>query len=503
MPGALGAGGTPYAAVFPSEAGDPVTRAKLLWLMERAGVKVEQASDVFSAGGRTYPAGTYVIRLAQVYGRYAKEMLERQTYPEVRLAPDLPPLPPYDVTAWSLGLQMGIEVDFVDRPFDASLRLVDGVPLPDGGVEGRGDVYLISPEYNDAFLAVNRLWTAGARVRRASHPVSVRSGGSVFPPGTFVVDGVARDDVHTIGQDLGMVIHAVLRFPNEELGDLARPRVAIFQPWQSNMDEGWTRWVLEDYGFEYTALHPQDFLGAAAAAGVGPPGDFEIDPETRGQWPPHVRDRALERVLSEPLSDRFDVILFPHQGGSSILEGSSSGTTPAPYRGGLGEAGLASLKDFVEKGGRVVALGSATELFIERWPIPVMDASAGLSSDEFLIPGSIVNLQADVSHPLAWGMAPATHGFFSRNPFFDVGVPFPSQEVSVAVRYPNENLRASGWLRGEEHLAGKAAAVEVRFPAIHEGEDDGSLVLLGIRPQHRAQTHATFKLLFNALVNGG
>jgi hypothetical protein len=98
-------------------------------------------------------------------------------------------------------------------------------------------------------------------------------------------------------------------------------------------------------------------------------------------------------------------------------------------------------------------------------------------------------------------MAARTHGFFSRNPFFEVGAAFPSQEVSVAVRYPNDHLRASGWLRGEEHLAGKAAAVEIRYTPLHEGEETGSLVLLGLRPQHRAQTHATFKLLFNALVN--
>jgi len=157
----------------------------------------------------------------------------------------------------------------------------------------------------------------------------------------------------------------------------------------------------------------------------------------------------------------------------------------------------------VEKGGRVVALGSATGLFIKNWPIPVKNAAEGLSRDDFLIPGSIVNLQADVRHPLAWGMKAETHGFFSNNPFFHVEAPFPSQEVSVAVRYPNEGLRASGWLRGEEHLAAEAAAVEVRFLPMDEEEPVGSLVLLGIRPQHRAQTHATFKLLFNALVNGG
>ncbi len=502
MPGALGAGGTPYAVILPPGEGDPVTRAKLLQLMERAGVRVEQATRPFSADGAAYPEGTYVIRLAQVFGRYAKEMLEAQVYPEVRLAPELPPLPPYDVTAWSLGQQMGVGTTFVDRPFDAALRLVEGVPLPDGGVEGRGDVYLIPGDSNDAFTAVNRLWEGGARVRRAGRPVSAGEGVELCA-GSFVVESVARDRVEAVARELGIEVRAVLRTPNEDLREVSRPRIALFQPWQGNMDEGWTRWVLETYGFEYEVLHPQDFRGAAAAAGVGPAGDFEIAREYRSQWPPHVRDRAPGRVLAEPLRDRFDVILFPHQGGSSILAGSGSGSIPEPYRMGLGEAGLAALEDFVGKGGRVVALGSAAELFIEHWPIPVRNASAGLSREEFLIPGSIVHLQADVTHPLAWGMAPRTQGYFIGNPFFDVSASFPSQEVSVAVRYPNEGLRASGWLRGEEHLAGKAAAVEVRFPGAGEGDGRGSLVLLGIRPQHRAQTHATFKLLFNALVNGG
>jgi hypothetical protein len=502
MPGALGAAGTPYAVVLPPDEGDAVTRARMLRLMERAGVMVEEATRSFSVQGAEYPAGTYVIRLAQVFGRYAKEMLETQVYPDVRLAPDLPPVPPYDVTAWSLGLMMGVGVEFVDHPFDAALRLVDGVPLPDGGVEGRGDVYLLSPEYNASFTAINRIWALGGRALRAEHPITLDDGARELPPGAFVVERVARDDVDAIARELGIPVLAVLRIPNEGLVEVPRPRLAIFQPWQSNMDEGWTRWVLEEFGFEYTVLHAQDFRAAAAAAGVGPQGDFEVPSDLREQWPPHVADRAPPHVMDETLSDRFDVILFTDQNGRSILEGTSSRTTPEVYRMGLGEAGLAALEDFVEKGGRVVALGAATGLFIEHWPLAVKDASAGLSTDDFLIPGSIVRLQVDRSDPLAWGLPSEAYGFFTRNPFFQVGVPFPSQEASVPVRYPNEGLRASGWVRGEEKLAGMAAAVEIRYPPLHEGEDPGSLILLGIRPQHRAQTHATFKLLFNALVNG-
>ncbi len=501
LPGALGAAGTPYAVVLPPDQGNPVARAKLLQLMEKAGVVVERASSPFTAGGSQYPRGTYVVRLAQVFGRYAKEMLERQTYPEVRLAPELPPIAPYDVTAWSLGLQMGVGVAFVSEPFEASLDVLDEVALPEGGVQGRGDVYLIPPIYNDAFTAANRLWGLGAKVKRASHEVVVGVDGPTLQPGAFVVESVAREDMEAIARALGIQVYAVLRIPDEELIEVSRPRIALYQPWSSNMDEGWTRLVLENFGFEYEVLHAQDFRAAAAAAGVGPAGDFEISPEYRSQWPPHVRDRAPPRVLSEPLTDRYDVILFTHQSPSSILQGSSSRSTPEPYRMGLGEAGLAAVRDFVAKGGRVVALGSATDLFIEQWPISVKDASEGLSSDEFLIPGSILNLQADIRHPLAWGMAADTYGFFSGNPFYDVGAPFPSQAVSVPVRYPNQGLRASGWVRGEEFLVGKAAAVQVAFPGPENGSPVGSLALLGIRPQNRAQTHATFKLLFNALVN--
>ncbi|MCK5652888.1 MAG: hypothetical protein KAJ42_15980 [Gemmatimonadetes bacterium] len=497
MPGAEGAAGTPYAVVFDPEAGDAITRAKLLNLMERAGVIVEQAGSSFEAGGTRYPSGTYVIRLAQVYGRYAKEMLESQVYPEVRLAPELPPRPPYDVTGWSLGMQMGVGVDFVDRPFDAALRVVDGVPLPEGGVSGSGSVFLISPEFNDAFTAVNRLWDEGASVRRVARLLTPGSGGASWAPGTWVLEGVPRDRMDAVARELGLEVTAVAGVPGLRLEDTPKPRIAIYQGWSSNMDEGWTRWVLDAFEFEYTVLHPQDIRAAAAAAGAGESGDFRIGSEYRAQWPPHVAELAPGRVEDRSLSDRFDVILFTHEGANSIVEGRSASTTPEVYHGGIGEAGVAALEDFVAKGGSVVTLGSSTDLAIRYWDLPVKNMSEGLSQDEFLVPGSVVNVLSEVQHPLAWGMAAETHGYFSRSPFFSVGASTPEMKLSVALRYPHQDIRASGWLRGEEHLAGRAAAVQADV-----GPNGGKLVLLGLRPQHRAQTHATFKLLFNALVGG-
>jgi hypothetical protein len=288
----------------------------------------------------------------------------------------------------------------------------------------------------------------------------------------------------------GVTIYAASAAPQVSLVEVRRPRIALYQPWGSNMDEGWTRWVLEQFGFEYTTLHPQDIRAANPEAS----GELEIPAEERALWPPHVSAKAPARVSRRPLRERFDVIIFADQSANSILRGSDAPSVPPLYRGGIGEEGLDALRRFLDEGGAIVALGEATELFIERWPIPVKNAAEGLGETQLLIPGSIVRLEADSRHPLAWGMPEETHGFFIRNPFFTLTERLPSQRVSVPLRYPNSDIRASGWVRGEEHLAGRAAAVEVEF------EGGGRLSLLGIRVQHRAQTHATFKVLFNALV---
>jgi hypothetical protein len=490
MPGFSGIAGTPYAILVDPRGRNPVDAAKMLRLLEQNGVIVERASAPFQAGGRTRPAGTYVIRLAQVFGPYAKEMLERQTYPEVRPSPQSPPRPPYDVTAWSLDLLMGVEAEFVERPFDAALEVVRNVPLPRGRVVGSGNVYLVDGTYNDGFAVVNQLWNQARRVRRAQVAFTAGADRHRFASGTWVIEGVGRARMEELANRYGLAIYASGTAPQASLVEVKRPRIALYQPWGSNMDEGWTRWVLEQFGFDYTTLHPQDIRAADPQAS----GDLEIPAEERALWPPHVAARAPAQVARRALRERFDVIVFADQSANSILRGSEAPSLPPLYRGGIGEGGLEALWRFVADGGAIVALGEATELFIERWPIPVKNAGRALGEEDLLIPGSIVRLEADPRHPLTWGVPEETHGFFIRNPFFSLTEGLPSQRVSVPLRYPNSDIRASGWVRGEEHLAGRAAAVEVEF------EGGGRLSLLGIRVQHRGQTHATFKVLFNALV---
>jgi Zinc carboxypeptidase len=489
--GSFGAGGTPYAIVVPADQADPATVTKLLATLAAEGVIVERATAPFTADGTRYAAGTYVIRLAQVFGRYAKDMLEPQVYPEVSPAPGVPAPPPYDVTAWSLGMQMGVATTFVDAPFQASLEVLPDVPLPKGTVVGSGGTYLIDAAYNDGFTAANRLWGDGAQIRRAAQAFT-GPGRRTFAAGTWVVQGVSRDRVQQLATQLGLTVYAGSA-PGVRLVRVTRPRIALFQPWGSDIDEGWTRWVLERYGFTYTTLHAQDMRAAEPDV---PDSVVAIPDSLRALWPPHVAAHAPPNVVRAPLAGRFDVLLFADQPERGMLEDSRARSLPPFYRLALGADGLRAAWDFVQGGGTVVALGAATDVLIDKWPLPVTDASQGLSPDQLLIPGSIVRIQADPTHPLAWGMPDTTYGYFIRNPFFSLTQGFSSQAVSVPVRFPNTDLRASGWVRGEQYVDGRAAAVEVDVAG------GGRVILLGLRPQHRAQTHATFKLLFNALVRG-
>jgi len=151
-----------------------------------------------------------------------------------------------------------------------------------------------------------------------------------------------------------------------------------------------------------------------------------------------------------------------------------------------------NLKAFVARGGTLVTMGNACDLAIEKFPIPVRDLKRGFTRDQHFAPGAILRIEVDSKHPIGYGVAPDTYGFYINSPFFQLVEGFNSQRASVVARYLNTNVLASGWLKGEELMAGRAAVVSIDL-------SPGRVVLFGLRPQHRAQTHATFPMLFNAL----
>jgi hypothetical protein len=197
-------------------------------------------------------------------------------------------------------------------------------------------------------------------------------------------------------------------------------------------------------------------------------------------------------VKAGRLRQKFDAIVIADQDPRAIVDGYDAPAIRPEYRGGISEAGVASLKQFVADGGTLVTMGNACDLAIERFPIPVRNLKKGLTRDQHFAPGTIVRLEIDAQHPIGYGVAPETYGFYVNSPFFSIVEGFASQRTTVVARYPNTNVVASGWLKGEDLMAGRAAVVSIDM-------NPGKLVLFGLRPQHRAQTHATFPLLFNAL----
>ena len=467
--------GDPAAIIIPVDKQHDAREAMhLVERLQMAGVEVSRAEADFEADGKKYRAGTFVIPMNQVFARYAKDLLEKQTYPEVRRSPTSAPEPPYDVTAWSLGMQIGVETVFAKKPLPntAKLTKLDAAPKPAGELRGEGSRFSFDYAGAGSATAVNRLLKAGVETD------IVRLSANEKPRVTGV--GASRELLQTLARDFGLVIQTApapggksgksgnSRDKQTNSGDkvlplstsrLRAPRLGLYQPWTSNMDEGWTRWVLEQYEFPYTTLHNAD-------------------------------------IKAGKLREKFDAILLADQQPRDILNGNDFKTIREEYRGGIGESGLEALRQFVKEGGTLISMGASCDLLIDKFPIPVRNLKRGLTRDQHFAPGTIVRIQVDNTHPLGLGLPSETYGFYNNSPFFALVEGFSSQKASVVARYPNADLVASGWLKGEELMAGRAAVVSIEM-------NPGRIVLFGLRPQHRAQTHATFALLFNALFHAG
>jgi hypothetical protein len=444
--------GDPAAILIPVDAQhDPHEALHLVDKLQMAGVDVSRASASFQADGQTYPAGTFVIPMTQVFARYAKDILEKQTYPEVRRAPNAPPEPPYDVTAWSLGMLLGVDHVVVRQPIGDGVRLekLTAAPSLEGHVTGNGSRYVFDYRGADDAIAINRVLKDGGRVSIEAASGDVRTA-------RVWLTGVSRKQAETVASSLGLQIKASDASPPAGALQVHAPRIGMYQPWAGgNMDEGWTRWVLEQYQFASTPLHNAD-------------------------------------VRAGKLRERFDAIIVPDQSPRAIIDGATGTAIRPEYRNGIGNEGVAALREFIAQGGTLITLGAASDLAIEKFGVPLKNVKNGLTRDQHFAPGTILRIEVDPSHPIAYGMPAETCGFYNNSPFFSLLEGFSSQKTTIVARYPNTDVVASGWLKGEELMAGRAAVVSVDM-------NPGRIVLFGLRPQHRAQTHATFPLLFNAL----
>jgi len=459
----LGLKGGPFAFIIPPDQYDNHAARKLQQLLIEGAVEVRRAVEAFRIADTVYPEGTDIILMAQPFRAYAKTLLEVQHYPIRRTAAGAPIDRPYDVAGWTLPLQMNVKVDRIDQYFEApaTTRLDRATVAPSRiwGDTRKPSYWVIDGRGNGASLAINRLQKAGARVSWLTSPLPIQ--GHTYETGALVVSearGIAAV-VEAVARDLGLRVTAVGGRPPQATLPLARARVALYKPWVESIDEGWTRWLLEQYEFPFETITDAD-----------------------------IRRGGLRA--------RFDAIVLPDMNADRMIAGHPAGTMPAEYTGGLGAEGSDMLRQFVAAGGTLVALDSASELAINLLGAPVKDLTRGLAPGEYFCPGSVIKLELE-SDPLTFGVPRDTAGFCTFNGAFEVLPAAAAAGTAPATarivgRYAGAGVLLSGWLEGEKVIAGKGAMAEIKSGL-------GRAVVFAFRPQHRGQSHATFRLFFNAL----
>jgi hypothetical protein len=488
---ALGSKKPPFGYAIAQAQRDPVAPVELLRRLAFSGVRVSQLTDAVTLDGASYPAGTWIVPTDQEFAAMAREVLDVQHYPDLRQFPGGPPERPYDAAGWTLPLQMGVTVVALKTPIEdaarAKMKLLGSLPDPKvkptpysdapqdaapfdsvpgpgfnteanaaaivppaGHVTGAGRVLSLDPAENNTYRALNRAWRRGASVQ--------------FANGRYLVSGLSAADQDDLVKSLALVAERVAAASG---ATVKKPRVGVFEPWSGSMDEGWTRWVLEQYGFEFTALHPEDF--------------------------------------KSPLTGKIDVVLLaddariPTEGGAAGGRGGRGGggrggAVRPEYAARLTDADLGSFEQFIRGGGTLVCLNNASAFAIQQFKLPVKNVVAGLRSEDFFLHGTIVELQTDPSQLPMAGLTDKTPVFADSSPVFETQDGFKG---TVLAKYQESGSPLlSGYLIGEKHLNGKAAALDVQL-------DNGHVVLLGFRPEWRGQPFGTFKILFNSVLSAG
>jgi hypothetical protein len=455
---ARGAAEPPFAYAIPPDQYDPAAANKLINLLAAGGAEVQQASEPFKVGDTVYPVGTAFVLMSQPFRAYAKSLLEVQKYPVRKLPGQASPERPYDVAGWTLPYQMGVRVDRIETAFEAPLfSRIDRTSVQPAWPLGypKPDYYMVDARGSAGAVAANRLLAAGLEVEWTSGKVA--QDGFSYPPGTLIVRPVAaaRAPVERVAREMGLRVFGA-RGRRPASTPLYSARIGLYRPWNDAIDEGWTRWLLEQYEFPFKTLRDADMRAGNLNAG-------------------------------------FDVIILPAIAAQRLIDGNPKGSLPDEYVGGLGAAGVAAIKAFVEAGGTLVCLDSSARLAIDALSLPVKNVVQGVPADQFFCPGSVVRLDLDASQPLGFGMPEQNAAFFAFSSAYDIGA---GSGVRVVARYGAKDILLSGWLEGEQVIAGRPAVVEATAGL-------GRAVLIGFRAQHRGQSVATFRFLFNAILTAG
>jgi hypothetical protein len=480
----------PRGYIIPSDQADFLTAVKFVNALLKGGVDVHRATGDFTVAGKTYPAGSLVIKAAQAFRPHLRDMLEPQDHPDDFKYPGGPPRPPYDIAGYTLAFQMGVEFDRILDAFDGPFEKVQGLlPTPQGKITGAAKPagWLLSHQVNDAFTGTIRLLAAKEKVYWLKSPLTVN--GKNYPAGTVYIPAKASTaaQLQKLSAELGLSFDAVTTKPQGEALQLRPVRIGLWDKYGGSINAGWIRWMLE-----------QAF-----------PCPFEI------VYSPEI-DRGN-------LRSKYDVLILPNgafppvgrsdgrsssSSASASSSSSSSDSVPAEYRNRVGRMTISKsapqLKKFVEEGGTVLAIGSSGS-FGKYLGLPLGDALAELqpdgkeihySSEKFYVPGSILRVKVDNTNPVAYGMPEELDIMFRNNPVYRLPSDSKVQGMNAVAWFSDPEPLRSGWAWGQQYLEGGVAVIEAAV-------GKGKVFIFGPEITFRAQSHGMFKFFFNSICLAG
>ena len=462
----------PFYYILPSQQNNASELVRLVRLLNEHGVTVQQLNADITIDNKIYVKGDFVIALAQPFRAFIKEVMEVQEYPERHYTPGGDVIKPYDITSWSLPLLMGIEAYEINTKSASLQTSLAAVNLNDANVLTSNEVgYAVFPAgSNESFLAAFTVISKGGKAYRLKDDFILN--GKLIYAGSFIV----KSESINLLSDVNLTVQPVITngIGENQLNEVAMPRIALVETWFHDMDAGWTRFVFDNYKIPYSVLRPNDF----------------------------ANDKKLKNI---------DLIIFPNSNSDLLMTGKRKRggeympmNLPPDYAKGMGKEGKQNLLQYIDEGGKVLAWGQSAELFFglqeiklgkdekEEFVLPVSDVSGNLSKQGFEAIGCHLLVKA-IKHPLTLGMPKTFPIFFTGSPVFETSIPYFDTDRRVVLSFPEGDPKLSGYVKKGEKLENKAAMVWLR-------KNKGQLVLFAFNPQFRGQTSGTFKLLFNALL---
>lgn len=428
--------GNSYMYVIPRNQNDPVTTAKMIEILQMGAVEVHYSDKEFTIDNTIYPSESYVIFLNQPYGRYVKDLMEEQFYPDLRNSRKETPIRPYDVAGWTLPYLMGVKYYTINKKYEGEFRMLTDANYPKGGITDAPGKYIVFPAGPNAnSTLINRLQKNSINCYWLTEKTIIKAGDKelVFNPGSVVLERSAFSSAQKIAEELHLTGTVTDDIDKGKIKQLKKVRVGLYKPYTANMDEGWTRLLLENYGFEFTNILNKDFK-------------------------------------EKKIKDKYDVIIIPDMTADLIKSGKYSGENerynrpkPPEFSGGIEKEGVENLKKFVEEdGGFVITIGNACNFAIEDLGLRAANALKNIKSDDHYCPGSLLAMKADNTKPIAYGMEEEFIGYQQSSISFTTSPPFGKNDRDIIVRYPDKNILKSGFLIGEEYLYRTAPVVDIK-----------------------------------------